>query len=183
MVYTNMEWELRYYDEEGTLTHTLLSRRGVRQGYVLGIFIFCIAMAPNYLALGEKLGPEGMLVTYLDDCYLHGPKMKVVATIGAAPPLYKKVGLRIGWRPAKSELALPPNVDPETLQLPRGDNGRILSHLVEGLEACLGIPRHRKMCVDFITKAMKKPAARHNRLIILVIYIAEDVPLTTLRLL
>jgi hypothetical protein len=67
MLYTEREGGLWYYDEEGTLTHTLLSRRGVRQGCVLGIFIFCIAMAPIYLALGEKLGPEGMLLAYSDD--------------------------------------------------------------------------------------------------------------------
>jgi hypothetical protein len=140
-------------------------------------------MAPIYLALMEKLGPEGMLVAYSDDWYLHGPPVNVAATINAAPPLYRKVALRIGWRPAKSELVLPPDVDPETLQLPRGDDGRILPHLVEGLEACLGTPRHRRMCVDFITQAMRKAAARHDRLLLLVRDIAEDAPLTALRLL
>ncbi len=39
------------------------------------------------------------------------------------------------------------------------------------------------MCTDFINKAMRKPAARHDRLLNLVKYIAEDDPLTTLRLL
>ena len=151
---------------------------------VLCIFIFCIAMAPVYRTLQDKLSPEGMLVAYSNDCYLHGPLAKVAATIiNAAPPLYKKVGLRIGWEPEKSVLVLPPNVDPETLQLPRGDDGRIIPHVVEGLEACLGIPRHRNMCVDFIPKAMRKPAARLDRLLALVKNITEDAPLTALRLL
>ena len=109
--------------------------------------------------------------------------MNVAAPISAATPLYMKVRLCIRWGPAKSELVLPPDVDPETLQLPRGDDGRILPHRVEGLEACLGIPRHRRMCVDFISKAMRKPAARHDRLLLLVRDIAEDAPLTSLRLL
>jgi hypothetical protein len=39
------------------------------------------------------------------------------------------------------------------------------------------------MCVDFIIKAMKKPAARHDRLLFLFRDIAEDAPLTSLRLL
>ncbi len=44
-------------------------------------------------------------------------------------------------------------------------------------------PRHRRMCVDFITRAMRKPAARHDRMLQLVADIAEEAPLTTLRLL
>jgi hypothetical protein len=124
-----------------------------------------------------------MLVAYSDDCYLHGPPTKVAETISAAPPLYKKVGLRIGWGPAKSELVLSEGVDPETLDLPRGGDGAILPHIVEGLEACLGIPRHRKMCSDFISRAMAKSAARHDRLLSLVTGIAEEAQLTALRLL
>jgi hypothetical protein len=64
MLNIEREGELCYYDKDGTLTHTLLSRRGVQQGCVLGVFIFCVAMTPIYLALKEKLGPEGILVAY-----------------------------------------------------------------------------------------------------------------------
>jgi len=53
-------------------------------------------MVPIYLALKDKMGPEGMQVAYSYDYYLHGPPVKVAATISAAPPLYMKVGLRIG---------------------------------------------------------------------------------------
>jgi hypothetical protein len=75
------------------------------------------------------------------------------------------------------------DVDLETLALPRIEDGRLLPHLVHGLEAYLGIPRHRRICVNFISKAMKKPAVRHHRLLQLVKEIAEDAPLTALRLL
>jgi len=46
MLYTDRDEELWYFDEEGNLTHTLLSRRGVRHGCVLGIFPFCLTMPP-----------------------------------------------------------------------------------------------------------------------------------------
>ena len=82
------------------------------------------------MALGSKLCQEGMLVAFSDDVYLHGLLLNVAAAISAVPSLYKKVGLRIGWGPAKSELASPPNVDPNTLRLPRGDDRRVLPHLV-----------------------------------------------------
>ncbi len=183
MLYTDREGELWYFDEDGNLMFTLRSRRGVRQGCVLGIFIFCVTMAPIYRNLRTKLGPAGMLVAFSDDCYLHGPPVHVAEAISAAPPLYRKVGLRIGWGPAKSELALPHGVDPDSLPLPRGDDGHILPCLVAGLEACLGLPRHRDMCPVFITRAMRKPAARHDRLLRLITDIAEDAPLTALRLL
>ena len=58
-----------------------------------------------------------------------------------------------------------PRVEAESLDLPRGPNGELLPHLVLGLVAWLGIPRHRAMCVDFISKAMQKSLARHDRLL------------------
>jgi hypothetical protein len=39
------------------------------------------------------------------------------------------------------------------------------------------------MCANFIAKAMRKPAARHDRLLLLAKNIAEEAPLTALRLL
>ena len=108
----------------------LFSRCGIRQGCVLGIFIFCITMDPIYTSLKNELGPEGMLLTYSDDAYLHGPPMSVASAITTAPLLYKKVGLRIDWGSEKSELVLPPDVDPEALCLSRGEDGVILPHLV-----------------------------------------------------
>ena len=37
--------------------------------------------------------------------------------------------------------------------------------------------------MDFISRAMKKPVARHDRLLLLMMDIAEEAPLTALRLL
>jgi hypothetical protein len=58
MVYADKVREARYFDKEGNLTHTLLSRPGAKQGFVLGIFIFCVTMAPFYTVLKIDLGPE-----------------------------------------------------------------------------------------------------------------------------
>ena len=96
-LYTYREGELWYFDEEGSLTHNQASRRGVRQGCVLGLFVLCVTMATIYKALREELGQDGMLVAFSDDAYLHGPPVNVAAALSAAPSLYKKVGLRIGW--------------------------------------------------------------------------------------
>ena len=46
MLYTDKEGELWFFDEEGNLTHNHASRRGVRKGCVLGLFVFCVSMAP-----------------------------------------------------------------------------------------------------------------------------------------
>ena len=55
--------------------------------------------------------------------------------------------------------------------------------LCTALKICLGLPRHRQMCADFITKAMRKPVARHDRLLRLAKNIVVEAPLTALRLL
>ena len=59
MLYTDRDGELWYFDEDGVLRHKLFSRRGIRQGCVLGIFIFCITVAPIYKSLRNELGPKG----------------------------------------------------------------------------------------------------------------------------
>jgi len=81
MLYTDKVGELWYFDEEGNLTQTLKCRRGVRHGCVLGLFIFCATMAPIYAALNAELCPEGMLATFSDDVYLHGPPPSVASAI------------------------------------------------------------------------------------------------------
>jgi hypothetical protein len=118
MLYADRVGELCYFDEDGNHSHTQPSRRGVRQGCVLGLSIFCVTMAPTYKQLKEGLWPKGMLVTFSDDVYLHGPPMNVAATICAAPALFMTAGLRFGWGPAKSVPALPPFVEPKKLPPP-----------------------------------------------------------------
>jgi hypothetical protein len=95
MLYTNREGGLWFFDEEGNLTHNQASRKGVRQGCVLGIFVFCVTMTPIYKALKEKLGHAGMLVAFSDDVYLHGPLVNVAAAVSEAPSLYKNIEIRM----------------------------------------------------------------------------------------
>jgi hypothetical protein len=66
-LYTDMDGELWYFDEDSNLSHTFPSQRGVRQGCVLGIFIVCVTMAPIYTRLKDGQGPKGMLVAFSDD--------------------------------------------------------------------------------------------------------------------
>jgi len=51
MVYTDREEELSYFNEDGKLLHTVPSRRGFRKGCELGLFMFCVTMAPIYKQL------------------------------------------------------------------------------------------------------------------------------------
>jgi hypothetical protein len=52
---TDRTWELWYFDEDGEFCHTLLSRDGVRQGCVMGLFIVCAMIASIYSVLKCKL--------------------------------------------------------------------------------------------------------------------------------
>ena len=147
MLYTCRAGVLWYFDKDGNLSHKFGSRNGVRQCcVVVGLFIFCVTMAPISRVLIFELGPAGMLiVAFSDDVYLHGPPVRVALAIFVASPIYMKVGLRIGWGPKKSELALSIGIYVDSLPLPRIPNEEILPRLVEGLEACLRIPRHREI--------------------------------------
>ena len=69
MLYTDCEGELWFYDDNGDYYETFHSKRGVRQGCVLGTFLFCLAMKPIYDRLRALLGPSGLLLTYSDDIY------------------------------------------------------------------------------------------------------------------
>jgi hypothetical protein len=90
MMYTDIVGELWCFDEDGNLIYSLESRRGVRQGCVVGLFIVCATMAPTYATLKAKLGPEGMLVAFSDDVYLYGPPPSVASTISKSPTLHKE---------------------------------------------------------------------------------------------
>jgi hypothetical protein len=100
-----------------------------------------------------------------------------------APELFAIVGLQIGWGPTKSELDLPYGCDPDGLDFPRGKMCRPLPHLVQGMASCLGFPRHRSMCAEFVTHALQKIYKRHDGLAALVVDACEDDPLAALRLL
>ena len=71
------------------------SSRGVREGRVLGSFLFCLAMAHVYKRLAATLGTEGALYSYLDDAYFLAKPEAMVDTLTEALILYMKVGLRL----------------------------------------------------------------------------------------
>ena len=109
--------------------------------------------------------------------------MLAAVAISAAPLLYGKIGLQIGWGRDKTELALPPGVQLQELHLPRDDQGSPLPHLVDGFDACLGKPRHRSNSQEFIQRALGKVKRKHDGLLQLVEEVAEFDPMAALNLL
>ncbi len=58
------------------------------------------------------------MYAYSDDVYLVSDPDNMFATLVAAPSIYRKVGLRIGWGPGKTELILPSHCDPNAFLQP-----------------------------------------------------------------
>jgi hypothetical protein len=153
MLYERGSGELWFYDENGQYVQTYYSKTGVRQGCVLGAFLFCLAMAPVYARLGSLLGPEGALYAYFDDVYLLADPAHMAIALAAAPSLYKKVGLRIGWGPGKTELILPSGTDNASFLTTLGPECH--PSLVTGFTYCLGVPRHPSNYPEFISPALQ----------------------------
>ena len=102
MLYERGSGELFYYDEKGNYIASYFTKNGARQECVLGAFLFCLVMQPVYSRLGALLGPDGALYAYSDDVYLLADPINMYVALFAAPSIYKKVGLRIGWGPGKT---------------------------------------------------------------------------------
>ena len=66
----------------------------VRQGCVLGMFLFCLTMEPIYARLWAAMGEEGALYTYRNDSYLIAETGKIAKVLADAPTIFGKVGLR-----------------------------------------------------------------------------------------
>ena len=96
MLYERGSGELFYYDESGNCIAGYYNKNGVRQGCVLGAFLFCLAMQPVYSRLGALLSPDGALYAYSDDVYLIANPANMAVALSSAPSMYKEVGLRIG---------------------------------------------------------------------------------------
>jgi hypothetical protein len=94
MLYERGSGEL-YYDEPGNYVESRYSRCGVRQGCVLGAFLFCLAMKLVYSRLGELLGANGVLYSYSDDVYLVSDPISMAHTLSAA----------LAWHLRESETA------------------------------------------------------------------------------
>ena len=74
----------------------LFSRTCVRQGYVLGAFLFCLVIYTIYDRLQALLGSDGALYAYSDDVYLISDPVRMAKALSTAPVIYTKVGLIIG---------------------------------------------------------------------------------------
>jgi hypothetical protein len=183
VLYTRGSGELWFYDEVGNFVLSLFCKRGVRQGCVMGTTILCITVRLVYDALRDLLGPRGFLFSYGDDVYMGGEPVLVALTLTTAPHVYGDVGLSLGWGPKNGELVLPTGCDPGHLLLPCNPRGEPLPNIVQGFEACLGLPRHPTNNEDFIINALQQVALRHDNLLELVRGVSEEDPFATLRLL
>jgi hypothetical protein len=63
LLYKRAEAVRWYYDENGKFIMGARNKRGVKQGCVLGMFLFCITVMPVYASLRTTMGEEGVLYT------------------------------------------------------------------------------------------------------------------------
>jgi hypothetical protein len=69
LLYKTRAGELWFYDENWNFVLHTHNQRGVRQGCVLGMFLFCLTMEPFYMRLRAAMGEHGTLYAYRDDAY------------------------------------------------------------------------------------------------------------------
>jgi hypothetical protein len=62
-LYKHGEGILLYYDENVNFVMGTRNKRGVHQGCVLGMFMFCITMEPIYARLRTVVGDDGVMYT------------------------------------------------------------------------------------------------------------------------
>ena len=105
------------------------------------------------------------------------------AALAAAPALYRKMGLRIGWDLGKMELILPSRCDSEAFLKRLDGYTEGLPHIVPGFSACLGVPRHAANDPEFNACFLESLGVRHARLMDLVDSVAAEDLFVDLRLL
>jgi hypothetical protein len=142
MLYEFGRGQLWYYDENGNCVESHYNRCGVRQGWVLGAFLFCLVMKPVYARLGALLGPDGALYAYSDHVYLVSNPINMSIALVATLDIFKKVGLRICWVPSKTKLILSLGFDPKSFLMRLDTLADGLPHIITGFNACLGVPRY-----------------------------------------
>lgn len=183
ILYKKGEGILWYYDEHGNFVMSTRQRRGVRQGCVLGLLLFTVAMVPVYSRLRQEAGEEGVVYAYSDDSYILAPKEEMANVLQKAPGIYEKVGLRLGYGPGKTELILPQGCRKDEFPLTLDDPEVPAPQVVEGFTSCLGVPRHFSNDPVFLHDAMQKMGGAHDRLLDLTEEIADEDPFAALRLL
>jgi hypothetical protein len=102
VLYTRGKRELWFYYEQGNFVLSVLCRKGVRQGCVLGTTMLCITVKSVYDAILVILGPERSLFNYADGVDLGGVPGNVALALAAALDLYRMIGLSLGWGPRKT---------------------------------------------------------------------------------
>ena len=93
---------------------------GVRQGCVLGMFLFCITMEPIYARMRAAVVDEGVMYTYCDDSYILAPTEQMATSLQPTQGIFAKVGLRLGYGPGKTELILSNRLLQTSLPFPAG---------------------------------------------------------------
>jgi hypothetical protein len=165
LMYKRGEGVLWYYDENGNFVMEAKTKRGVRQGCVLGMFLFRLTMTPAYERLRAAMGEEGVVYAYCDDSYILAPIEHMAQVLHQAQGIFGKVGLRIGYGPGKTELILPKDCSREDFPYP-GDDPLILApQVVQGFQSCLVVPRHPTNDPEFINKSLQKMGEAHDRLL------------------
>jgi hypothetical protein len=152
-----------YYDENINFVLGTRNMRGVRQGRVLGMFLFCLTMEPVYARLRAAVGDEGVLYTYRDESYILAPMENMAEVVHQAPGIFGKVGLRIGYGPRKTEIVLPQSCPREVFPYPL-DNPQVPApHVVDGFRTCLGVPIHSQNDPEFLHNSLRSTGAAHDR--------------------
>jgi len=121
LLYKRGEGVLRYYDANGNFVMEAMNKRGVQQGCVLGMFLFCVTMAPVYERLRAAVGEGGVVYACCEDSYIIVPVEQMAQVLHQAPRIFGKVGLRIGYGPGKTELILPKDYSREDFPYPLDD--------------------------------------------------------------
>ena len=165
LLYKRGEGVLWYYDEHGRFVLGVKNMRGVRQGCVLGMFLFCVTVRPIYARLRDEVGEEGALYTYCDDSYLFAPAEQMTTVLRKAPEIFGKVGLRIGYGPSKTKLILPRGCSRQDFPFPLDDPQVPAPHVVAGFKSCLGVPMHFENDPIFPHEALKAMNSTHDRLL------------------
>jgi hypothetical protein len=123
------------------------------------------------------------MYAYSVDVYLVSDPTTMSVALAVAPEIYRKVGLRKGWGPGKTELIFPPHCDPEAFLQQLDVQAEGLPLIVPGFNDCLGVPHHVTNDPEFIAESLHNLEARHDRPLDLVEDVADEDPLAALRLL
>jgi hypothetical protein len=100
-----------------------------------------------------------------------------------APGILRKVGLRLGYGPGKTELILPQGCPREEFPFPLDDPGVPAPQVVAGFKSCLGVPTHFSNDPVFLQDSMQKMGIAYDRLLNLTEEIVDEDPFAALRLL